>query len=178
MSENNAVVDNYYTSNFPYRPQEELVWKYQIRDMLDEIFIELAAIAVFFGLNYLGKYWVYVAVIGWIGCAIGAIYIFKTILLRRCFMSFKLTPDHFEYTHGLLTQKVETFQLSDIIEIDLRRSWWERIIHTGTIILRFKNGLASQNNPLIIRGIGKYDEMFEKIDYYRNHHRLVLYFGI
>ena len=76
-------------------------------------------------------------------------------------MGFRLTPDHFVYTHGMLTQKVETFQLSDIIEIDLQRSWWERIINTGTIILRFKNGLASQDNPLKIRGIWKYKEMFE-----------------
>lgn len=177
-----VTLEKYFEENFPERPVEELNWKYQMRDMLDEWLVEFALIGLFSIIFFLGKGWdswlKYVAILGWTGCGIYFIYLVGVIFLRRVCMKFHLTPDHFEYTHGLLSQKVETFQLSDIIEIDLRRSVWERLIHTGTIIIRFKNGSESPTNPLVIHGIGKYEEMFKKIDYYRNHHRLVLYFGI
>ena len=179
MSE--MTLKKYYENHFPERPEKNLQWKYKLRDMLDEWLKEFALIVIFV-LAYwysTGDVWKNLAFYGGITvCGGFAAYLFGIIFLRRVCMKFYLTPDHFEFTHGLFKQKVQTFQLSDIIEIDLRRSVWERIIHTGTIIIRFKNGTSSQTNPLIIRGIGKYKEMFDRIDYYRNHHRLVLYFGI
>lgn len=180
MSE--MTLKKYYENHFPERPEKNLQWKYKLRDMLDEWLKEFALIVIFVLIGYFGKESAFWTNLAWYGgivvCGGYALYLLGIIVLRRVCMKFYLTPDHFEFTHGLLKQKVQTFQLSDIIEIDLRRSVWERIIHTGTIIIRFKNGTASQTNPLVIRGIGKYKEMFEKIDYYRNHHRLVLYFGI
>jgi len=179
---NELVLKQYIDTYFSERPVEELSWKYSLWDMLDEWLLELALIGLFALIYYFGvtyEVWFkYFAYIGWLLSVLYAFYLLGVVFLRRICMKFHLTQDHFEYSYGLFSQKMETFQLSDIIEIDLQRSLWERLIHTGTIIIRFKSGTDSHTNPLIIRGIGKYNEMFQKIDYYRNHHRLVLYFGI
>ncbi len=172
------VLKQYIDAHFSERPTEEKEWKYQIRDMLDEFFVLLAFVALFFAIYYFTSGWGdWIAVFGLIGCSAYILRLLWLIVLRRTCSKFQLTPDHFVYSHGLFRQKTETFQLSDIIQMTLRRSIWERIIRTGTIEIRFKTN-AGIKKPLVIRGIGHYQEMFDKIDYYRNYHRLVLYFGI
>lgn len=176
---NNFVLKDYIDTHFKERPTEEQNWKYQLRDMLDEWLYGFGAAGLFTLTYFLGDgFWNWLAIIGWIGCLIYTIRLLWVIILRRMCTSFTLTPDHFVYSHGLFNQKTETFQLSDIIQVTLQRSIWERMIRTGTIKIRFKTNTEIQHNPLVIRGIGKYQDMFKKIDYYRNHHRLVLYFGI
>ncbi len=174
-----AVLNQYVNQNFPYRPTETLTWKYQLRDTIDEWLWLFGGIGGFTLIKLFAPEWgKYVAIFGWTLCACFALYLIGVLILRRLFTKYELTPDHFQYTHGLFVQKIETFQLSDIVQINLRRSIWERIIRTGTVKIRFKTATEIKINPLVIHGIGRYEEMFEKIDYYRNHHRLVLYFGI
>ena len=68
MKEEDPVVNNYYNANFKYKPQEELFWKYQIRDMLDEFIFVIAGILAFLWVFSLGKFWFYVAILGWTCC--------------------------------------------------------------------------------------------------------------
>ncbi len=118
-----------------------------------------------------------IVILGKLGFTIYGVVLFGILLFRRRFMEYELTQDYFQFTHGLFNQKIESFQLADVIQVTLRQSIWQRIIRTGTIKIRFKT-TTGLKEPLVIPGIHKYEEMFEQIDYYRNRHRLVLYFGI
>lgn len=118
-----------------------------------------------------------IVILGKLGFTIYGVVIFGVLLFRRRFMEYELTQDYFQFTHGLFNQKIESFQLADVIQVTLRQSVWQWLIRTGTIKIRFKT-TTGLNEPLVIQGIHKYQEMFEQIDYYRNRHRLVLYFGI
>lgn len=176
---NAAVLKQYLDANFSETPTAEFTWKYQMRDTLDEWAYGLAAASIFWIVQHFGQgFWDWLAYVGWGVCVLYAVYLIWIIFLRRMCVSYTLTPDHFIFKHGFFMQKTETFQLSDIIQVSLRRTIWERIIRTGTVKIRFKTSAGISSNPLTIRGIGKFNEMFEHIDYYRNHHRLVLYLGI
>lgn len=176
----NNILKQYYDTYFAEIPVREFTWKYQMRDMIDEWIYCLVPIVIFAGMAYFGENWFdFIGIPGLICCGIYVLNLIRIILLRRTFTSYRLTRDHFVYTHGLFVQNVETLQLSDIVQMTLRRSWWEHLIHTGTLEIRFRSSvdLANHKSTLRIRGIGDYNEMFKQIDDYRNRHRLVLYFG-
>lgn len=179
MTESRNILKQYIEENFSEPTTQEYDWRYQMRDMIDEWLYGIVPAFIFANLAYWGKdVFDFIGIPGLVGCGLYFLYLLYIIILRRLFTSYKLNSNHFVYTHGLFVQQKETLQLSDIVQITLKRSWWEYLIHTGTVEILFKASVDIHPNPLRIRGIGKYKEMFEKIDYYRNRHRLVLYFGI
>ena len=171
-------LDAYFRNNFAERANQKVEWKYRPRDLTDEGFYA-AIFALLGGGIQLGmpsfqslSFLLYAIS----GCVV--LWILYLLVIRYFFTKYQLDDCHFTYTTGVLTQRLQSIAVTDIVQITLTRSWWERIIRTGTLRIRFRTATGLKPNPLVIRGIGRYSEMFETLDYYRMYHRLVQYFGM
>jgi len=171
-------LDAYFRNNFAERANQKVEWKYRPRDLTDEGFYA-AIFALLGGGIQLGmpsfqslSFLLYAIS----GCVV--LWILYLLIIRYFFTKYQLDDCHFTYTTGVLTQRLQSIAVTDIVQITLTRSWWERIIRTGTLRIRFRTATGLKPNPLVIRGIGRYSEMFETLDYYRMYHRLVQYFGM
>ena len=168
----------YFRENFSEKADQNIVWKYRPRDLSDEALYCLICVGLGLAVQFGMPGWEFLSWLLYGLAGLGAIWLLVLLFIRRKFTHYGLNDCHFTYTTGVIFQQMQSIRVTDIVQVTLTRSWWERIIRTGTLHIRFRTSSGVKPNPLVIRGIGRYSEMFEKLDYYRMYHRLVQYFGM
>ncbi|MDO4551756.1 MAG: PH domain-containing protein [Planctomycetia bacterium] len=157
-------------------PTETFIWRYSVRDLLDETIILVILLAVFAGIcMYFQSSWIWGLMI--IPVVYG-IWLAYTFFARRLCTEYRLTPQNFIHQKGFLVQKTIYIELFDVEQVNLKRNLWERIIGVGTICLRVKHQSSENDNSenqkigrnfqeIKIPGMTDFENIREKIDSYR-----------
>ncbi len=78
-------------------------------------------------------------------------------------MSYTFYKDHMIYEDDFLNQHKKNIQYSNIKEVEIRRTIWDRIIGYGIIVI-YTNAENDRNNGLIIYSVKNPKEHYEIID--------------
>ena len=178
MFSQNIAEKEYIKRYFGKKPEKEWLWKYSPRDLVDEFVIWLVLVAVAAGVggycfgHGLDYKWFW-TVIAALPALIYGGYVVYLYFIKRVFVKYELTPEFFTITDGFFTRRNVTTQVMDIIQINTTQTLWERIIGVGTLILVIQEHDGIKQKTVVIRGIAKYQEMRDNIEYYRSYYRLV-----
>ncbi|MDO4570047.1 MAG: PH domain-containing protein [Planctomycetia bacterium] len=155
-------------------------WSYSLRDLFDEFIILVVLLAAALGVWFLWlpeengwenrlaialKFILFASAIAW------GLYVAGVFLLRRMFVEYILTSDTLSIKEGFFVQRNQNILLLNILQVDTRRTLWERIIHVGTLSIRYRDGMGKYC-VYKIRGLARYQEMREKLDKHRNFVRI------
>lgn len=157
-------------------PEVEL-WtgRYSSRAMLGTWIILAVLTVAFIALGgwMIGRKWVHSSAITWgILLAIPAIlwlYFFCVYLWRRWTIKYRLTTYRFFSEKGLIWHSIDTLEVINIDDIRLERNLWERIVGVGKVII---HSTDASDPELVVFGIDKPREAFEKIDAARRDERI------
>ena len=88
-----------------------------------------------------------------------AVYFYRTYTIR-----YRLTERHFYVYHGLFTQVSDSMELIHINDVRLVQTLFDRIFNGGVGSLVLFNPVDKTDGEMILKGIDKPKEIFEKLD--------------
>lgn len=121
-------------------------------------------------LNYkiMGKYTIFniISIIAVLGLVISFIKLIVHIVLQYSQyknITFKFYSDHMTYEDNFLNQHRKNIEYSNIKEVEIRRTIWDRILGFGVIVI-YTNAENEYSNGLVIFGIKNPKEHYDIID--------------
>lgn len=80
--------------------------------------------------------WADLAALG-LAILIGAIALYKAALLKSIY--YEVTPDRIEWSRGIFDRSVDNLDMYRVIDLKLRRSFWDCLVGIGTVRLATKD---------------------------------------